>query len=184
LVDVPEPLPSWVTEPVPGMVPEPLWVLVVVGVVVVGEEVVVGVVDDVELVVVDVDGEVVVLVVVVVPLHSLSASVRSVVDPCVRFETSCRLVLDGRSESVASSIDRALFAFAQEPLLTASLTALRSLTIVRLAFCDRAPVIGDCVPQPTTKAAADASPPAVSARERSPMCRVTLEAPGVGFMCV
>jgi hypothetical protein len=174
---------SVVTEPVPGVDSE--WVCVwVVVTTVVGVEIVVGVVGVDELAVVEdefvVDDEL--LVGVDVPWHYFTASPRTVAAPWVRFFTSWALVLEGSRDSVVSSIARALRARAQEPSLTASLTALRSPEIVLFALSDSAPLICD-VPQPTTKAAANASPPAVIAREPIPMCRVTLEARRVAFMC-
>jgi hypothetical protein len=182
----PEPLPSWVTEPVPGVVGDWLWVTVwVVVTAVVGEEIVVGVVGVDELAAdveeeFDVDDDALV-VGVGAPRHSFTASVRTVDAPWVRFFTSCALVSEGSRESVASSIASALWARAQEPSLTASLTALRSPEIVLFAPCDSAPLICD-VPQPTTRAAANASPPTVIAREPIPMCGLTLEARRVAFM--
>ena len=144
-----------------------------------------GVVSDVEdeVDVVDDDDDDESVVTVDAPRHSFTASPRTVDAPWVRFFTSSAFVPEGSCESVVSSLVSALSARAHEPSLTASPTALRSSEIALFARCDSPPLICD-VPQPTMKAAANASPTAVNAREPIPMCRVTLEARRIAFMCV
>ena len=81
-------------------------------------------------------------------------------------------------ERVAFKALTSVWARLQEPALTAEEIAFSWEAMVALWSPVSSPLL---LPQATTKAAANPSPPARNAREPNPMCRLTLEAVAVAF---